>query len=284
MNVNNATEYELFTREIYQQLVDADTIKATKVQHNVKLEGKSGQKHQIDVYWEYEIAGVTHKVAIECKNYNKPIAIGKVRDFYGVLADLNNVAGIMVTKAGFQKGTIQFAREHGISLKELRNPTREECIIGEVITTTSANIRHTLFLVDEEWATKNGYDFQAYRRRLNMFRGEDQIKFISHIPIGGKDKNIYDASNKVITSLYELEKKIPADHNMVDEIVFTFEDAYVNAPWGTTKIKEVQYSYEYRTQTSMIRLDVSDFVTAILKDALNGEIKLINKLNHRPLV
>ena len=146
---------------------------ATKVQHNVKLEGKSGQKHQIDVYWEYEIAGVTHKVAIECKNYNKPIAIGKVRDFYGVLADLNNVAGIIVTKAGFQKGTIQFVREHGISLKELRNPTREECIIGEVITTTSANIRHTLFLVDEEWATKNGYDFQAYRRRLNLFRGED---------------------------------------------------------------------------------------------------------------
>ncbi len=63
--MNNATEYELFTREIYQQLVDADTIKAIKVQHNVKLEGKSGQKHQIDVYWEYEIAGVTHKVAIE---------------------------------------------------------------------------------------------------------------------------------------------------------------------------------------------------------------------------
>ena len=82
----------------------------------------------------------------------------------------------------------------------------------------------------------------------------------------------------------ELEKKIPADHNMVDEITFTFEDAYVNAPWGTTKIKEVQYLYEYRTQTSIIRLDVSDLVTAILKDALNGEIKLINKLNHKPLV
>ena len=49
--MNNSTEYELFTREIYQQLVDADTVKATKVQHNVKLEGKSGQKHQIDVYW-----------------------------------------------------------------------------------------------------------------------------------------------------------------------------------------------------------------------------------------
>ena len=51
-----------------------------------------------------------------------------------------------------------------------------------------------------------------------------------------------------------------------------------------TKIKEVQYSYEYDTQTSTIRLDVSDFIKAILKDALNGEIRLINKLNCKPLI
>ena len=262
--MNNSIEYELFTREIYQQLVDADTIKATKVQHNVKLEGKSGQKHQIDVYWEYEIAGVIHKVAIECKNYSKPIAIGKVRDFYGVLSDLNNVAGIMVTKAGFQEGAKKFAKQYGISLKELRNPTREECIIGEFITTISANIRHTLFLVDEEWATNNGYDFQAYRRRLDMLHCADRWSKSSYIPIELNNENIYDSSGKLISSLDELEKAIPSDHNGTDDITFMFEDAYVKAKWGMTKIKEVQYSYEYDTQTSTIRLDVSDFIKAIL--------------------
>lgn len=242
------------------------------------MEGKSGQKHQIGVYWEYEIAGVTHKVAIECKNYSKPIAIGKVRDFYGVLADLNNVAGIMVTKAGFQEGAIKFAKEHGISLKELRNPTREECIIGELVSTFSINSRHTLFLVDEEWATNNGYDFQAYRRRLDMFHCADRWSNSSHIPIELKNRTICNASGKAISSLDELENKIPADHNEIDDITFTFEDAYVNAKWGITKIKEVQYSYEHDTQTSTIRLDVSGFVKAIFKDALNGEIQLINNL------
>lgn len=282
--MNNSTEYELFTREIYQQLLDTDTIKATNVQHNVKLEGKSGHKHQIDVYWEYEIDGVTHKVAIECKNYSKPIAIGKVRDFYGVLSDLNNVAGIMVTKAGFQAGAKKFAKQYGISLKELRNPTRAECIIGDFITTTSANIRHTLFLVDEEWATNNGYDFQAYRRRLDMLYCTDRWSNSSYIPIELNDKNICDSSGKQILSLEELEKKIPSKHNSTDDVTFAFEDAYINAKWGMTKIKEVQYSYEYDTQTSTIRIDVSDFIKAILKDALNGEIKLINQLNHKPLV
>jgi hypothetical protein len=44
-HMNSNTEYELFTREIYQQLVNSDVVRATKVQHNVKLEGRSGRKH-----------------------------------------------------------------------------------------------------------------------------------------------------------------------------------------------------------------------------------------------
>ena len=186
----------------------------------------------------------------------------------------------MVTKAGFQEGAKKFAKQYGISLKELRNSTREECIIGEFITTISANIRHTLFLVDEEWATNNGYDFQAYRRRLYMLHCADRWSKSSYIPIELNNENIYDSSGKLISSLDELEKAIPSDHNGTDDITFMFEDAYVNAKWGMTKIKEVQYSYEYDTQTSTIRLDVSDFIKAILKDALNGEIRLINRDIH----
>lgn len=108
-NMNANIEYEKFTQEIYQELVNADVVKSTKVKHNIKILGKSGQKHQIDVYWEYEIAGVLHKVAVECKNYNKPIPISKVRDFYGVLSDLDNVSGIMVTKIGYQEGLKKLA-------------------------------------------------------------------------------------------------------------------------------------------------------------------------------
>jgi hypothetical protein len=85
--------FELFTQRIYQKLVNNDVLKPTEVRHNVKLEGRSGCKHQIDVYWEYEIAGNKHRVAIECKNYDSLVPIGKVRDFQGVLSDLNNVNG-----------------------------------------------------------------------------------------------------------------------------------------------------------------------------------------------
>ena len=40
--MNPNTEYERFTQEIYQQLVNLDVVRTTKVQHNVKLEGRSG--------------------------------------------------------------------------------------------------------------------------------------------------------------------------------------------------------------------------------------------------
>ena len=133
--MNNANiEYEKFAQEVYQELVNADVVKSTEVRHDIKILGKSGQKHQIDVYWEYEIAGVLHKVAIECKNYNKPVPVSKVRDFYGVLSDLNNVSGIMVTKIGYQEGAKKIGNHYGISLKELRTPNQGEAIIAEVKT------------------------------------------------------------------------------------------------------------------------------------------------------
>ena len=73
--MNQNTEYEKFTQEIYQQLLNTDfgNVKTVEVLHNVKLRGRSGQEHQIDVYWEYEIAGLRRKVAIECKNYKQLI-------------------------------------------------------------------------------------------------------------------------------------------------------------------------------------------------------------------
>lgn len=67
--MNKGTEYEKLIQEIYQDLLKKDEL-TTEVQHNVKIQGKA-TKHQIDIYWEYKIAGVHHKVAIECKNYNK---------------------------------------------------------------------------------------------------------------------------------------------------------------------------------------------------------------------
>lgn len=280
------TEYEKFAQEIYQGLVEADVVKIIDVKHNVKLIGKSGQAHQIDVYWEYEIAGVKHKVAIECKNYSNTVPVGKVRDFYGVLADLNNVAGIMVTKVGYQKGAKDYASHYGISLKELRTPNRGEGIIGEMELNLNIAIQHRLFLVDDEWAKANNLDFSQYRNfldRMNCLSWPPRKPSIvwgnaTYIPLETTtNAKIRDEKGNIIATFDKLERNLPESFDSGLDHTFYFQDAYVDTRWGAIKIKEVKYAHEKETQTTVFSIDAQEFIKAVLKDALNGEIKLIAK-------
>lgn len=276
--MNQNTEYERFTQEIYQQLVNLDVVRTTKVQHDVKLEGRSGQKHQIDVYWEYVIAGNKHRVAIECKNYNTLVPIGKVRDFKGVLDDFNGVNGIMVTKVGYQEGAKKYAQEYGISLKGLRTPRYGETIIGEIENHIHYEVRYTLFQVDEAWAEKNGFDIERYRKRLSLLftsRTElwDSMPFIY---IDRKDDILRDDKGREVASLKELEKQIP-DHPTDDfPFIFKFENAYLDSRYlGSVKVCAVKYDYNIHDQQQTIALDAGDLVKAILKDAQSNETDFV---------
>jgi hypothetical protein len=275
MNAN--IEYEKFTQEIYQELVNADVLKATRVQHNVKLKSKSGQEHQIDVYWEYEIAGVRHRVAIECKNYNRNVEIGKVRDFYGVLSDLNNVAGIMVTKVGYQKGAKEYASTYGITLKELREPNWGEAILGQIELNLNMSIRHCLFRVDKDYEETGRFSVTRYKLFLDAMRLEMDSKWsdATHIPLELINRDIIDASGKRIASLDEIEATLPK--NSDTDIIFNYEDAYVNTRRGRIKINEVKYEFEKKNHKRIISIDAKGFVKAILKDAINGDIKMISR-------
>ena len=284
--MNPNIEYEKFTQEVCQELVNAGVVKTTEVKHNIKLTGKSGQEHQIDVYWEYEITGVKRKVVIECKNYNRTIPVGKVRDFFGVLYDLNNVAGIMVTKVGYQEGAKKFASHYGINLMELRTPNEGEGIIGETILNFDTQVRHRLFLVDEEWAKANNLNFQHYRERLDFMsnlgwptrKPHIQWSNSTHSPLGTKDEKIRDGKWQTITTLDELDRRLPENFEKDSDFTCSFQDAYIDThEWGPVKIKEVKYTHEIDNQTTIISIDAQDFIKAILKDAKSGEIKLIAK-------
>ena len=274
-NMNANIEYEKFTQEIYQELVNADVVKSTKVKHNIKILGKSGQKHQIDVYWEYEIAGVLHKVAVECKNYNKPIPISKVRDFYGVLSDLDNVSGIMVTKIGYQEGAKKIGSHYGISLKELRTPNQGEAIVAEVKTCINVSVRHCLFEVDDIWAKENGLDLQAYRERLDCLNFPPKEKWLHsiYIPLQVKDRSICNAKGEIIDTLDNLENQLRPD----EDHIFSLENSYIDTHCGLVKIRAIKYEYEQNNKPMNISIDAQEFIKAILKDALNGEIRLVAK-------
>lgn len=269
MNVN--TEYELLTKEIFETLLKDEGV-TINVQHNVEIQGKAF-KHQIDVYWEYQIAGIIHKVAIECKNYNSNVSVAKVRDFYGVLSDIGNINGIMVSKKGFQKGAKEFASHYGINLRELREPNDADWkgrvkTIHIEMSMVMPQVKTRKFNIDEEWVKKN----------IPLTEDEDFSYQIS----GMADEIwIVDGNNEQLKNMHQLDNELPHNWEKGQDLThsYEFEDGYIETDkYGKIKVKSIDYTYDVHKGTPKpIIIDGAASAKAILKDAISGEIKFFNK-------
>ena len=278
--MNDNIEYEKFTQEIYNEILKNLYVKNIEVRHNVKLMGKSGQKHQIDVYWEYQYDNTTFKIVIECKNYNHTVSIGKVRDFFWVLYDLEDVKGIMVTKKGYQEGAKKFGAHYGIDLMELREPEEGEAIVAETTLTIDSSARHRLFLVDEDWAKAHDFNIQLYKKRLDCLSfSPSSNKWInsSHIPLSTKENQIRNALDEIIADIQKLEEELPENCQQNKDYIFPFDDAFIKTDCGNIKIKEIKFEYENHTEMKQFKIDAQNITKAILKNTISKEVQLIGK-------
>ena len=123
---NRSREYELLTQSIYQAILRQEGYHNIDVLHDKDITGRSGVAHQVDVSWKYTQAGIEHHVLIECKDFNSPLTLEKIRNFFAVLHDTGASRGVMVTKTGYQSGVEAFAKFYKIGLKILREPTEED--------------------------------------------------------------------------------------------------------------------------------------------------------------
>lgn len=123
---------ESYVQYVYQKLlefVDEGAVVST----NVSIQGKTGARHEFDVFYEFEHLNIKHRIAIECKDWNTPVAIGEIRDFNSKLEELNNISGVMVAKSGYQSGAKQYAEGMGIRLMEEKDlPTFTEIVAGVI--------------------------------------------------------------------------------------------------------------------------------------------------------
>ncbi|MBK7841059.1 MAG: hypothetical protein QG625_834 [Cyanobacteriota bacterium erpe_2018_sw_39hr_WHONDRS-SW48-000098_B_bin.30] len=110
-------EFEVFVAQTIKGMAELDGLRNIKLLHNVQMTGLSGASHQIDVYWEFELAGMTWKSVIQAKDWSYRVDFPTFNSFRGVLEDLGNPRGIMFTRTGYDKGNIdKVAEKHNISL------------------------------------------------------------------------------------------------------------------------------------------------------------------------
>ncbi len=264
------TEYEKLAQRIYQLLLNNQGFNTIEVQHDVKIKGISDVKHQIDVYWEFKMADVPHKVAIECKNYKSKISLGKIRDFHSVLNDIGNIYGIMVTKVGYQKGVKDYAKKFGIGLKLLRNPIEEDWDgrlkkIVVKINMVIPKITKRNVLIDEKW-------FKA-----NVPKEKWKIKY----KISGMADEVWilDKDGNKVKNFHQLERGVPQNWENETGLKHTyeFEDNYLEiVPHGLIKIKSITFEYDVHSgEGTEVVIDAEEIVDKVLKDILSNEIKFI---------
>jgi len=102
-----------------QEVADAyRKMGARKVEHDVELAG-----NQIDVYVEMESADRgLHKIAVEVKDWDRPVGVDVVNEFALVVENLRNARlideGVIVSGSGFSKQARNAAQTYGIRLLE----------------------------------------------------------------------------------------------------------------------------------------------------------------------
>jgi len=118
--------YEDFVESVYQAILEAENrlenVKPIDIQRRRKIKSKSGTKGEIDIYWEYEMAGIKLAVAIECRNLKGKVGIAGVRDFARKISNISGLKGIMVSPIDFTKGAKQEADSDQIDLIVIRPP------------------------------------------------------------------------------------------------------------------------------------------------------------------
>lgn len=94
------SKWQQFERDvavIYESMDDG----ATVTWNAMKLGRLSGVDRQVDVLIEGEYNEEPIEIAVECKHYAKPVGIGVVDQFSGMLADIGVDRGVLYTVNGF---------------------------------------------------------------------------------------------------------------------------------------------------------------------------------------
>jgi Restriction endonuclease len=105
--------FESYVQFIYQALLSAQG-KNISVSRGATVYDNRGNQYNIDVFYEFDVAGVHHRVAIECKDARRPAERDDAIAFVGKIDDLPSTIGVFISRSGFQSAAEKYLRDHGV--------------------------------------------------------------------------------------------------------------------------------------------------------------------------
>ena len=247
--MSDGTDYEIFVQRLHQALLDSEqwaTQKNIEIERNKKIIDNCGIKREFDLYWEYEVAGITYKTIIECKDYASPVSVEKIDALIGKIHDIPDLRAVFATKTGYQRGARKKAETNGIDLLIVREQRTDDWQdrIREIIIQIHFEMppRITTFspICDGEWIKNN----------TNIDPGN-----LSSMLVLNNEIFIEDLRKNETYSLSDLARRLDSiSGNEYGNLSHKepFEDAYLIMRNGL-KLKMVSYKVGYtRSKPSVI--------------------------------
>lgn len=119
-------KYESITKYIYETLGMQSGVTIKGYGSTCIVKGKSGVSHQIDVLTAHSDGIHTYETAIECKYWKDKVNKDIVMKVSSIIEDAGISKGVIVTKSGFTKDGVEYAKFKNIGLVELRESTDKD--------------------------------------------------------------------------------------------------------------------------------------------------------------
>ncbi|MBZ3677526.1 restriction endonuclease [Pseudomonas aeruginosa] len=117
MNTSSGEDLERLTAMVFKRLFEADgrDVKISQpLKFNKNVNGVNST-YEVDIFYEFQVAGIVHRVAVECKNWVRPVSKGQILEFAQKVKCIGgDVIGIFVSANGYQQGAEADALHLGI--------------------------------------------------------------------------------------------------------------------------------------------------------------------------
>ncbi len=111
-------EFELFCLEVLQSFAHEEGLSNCRFEYDKKLVTHDST-YQIDIYFEFEMLGMTYKTLCECKRHGRNVERDELVALKGKLESGGCHKGIIMSTSGFQKDALRYADAHGIALWQI---------------------------------------------------------------------------------------------------------------------------------------------------------------------
>ena len=263
-------DYELIVKAIYEALLSQHELTNLDLNHNVKVRGLTAT-HQIDVRWKFWHADTVYDTIVQVKKQKSRASLGDIMLFGGVLDDIpGQPRGIFITRAGFQKGALNCARERGINLVQLSelvkpppfkmttmSTARLEIVPDTLtlkVTVTTLKLSNISIVFDREWVSANVPTplLEAMIQSSFRFRG-DTITFQSE-------------KNQTLSTLRERISVFVNDHPMGGDLRLEFSE-----PTFMSGNPEVEPIFQLSKNIKIVSLGVTvDVVKEVSESAFTA--------------